>query len=56
MPEETERLIAKLFREAVDEFPSEVQDIARQWLALRQKALEDLQELLAFVQRSHLVQ
>jgi hypothetical protein len=47
MPEEVEKRIIELFRDAIDEFPVDLRQFAEQWLASRQKAVEDLHEIAA---------
>jgi len=45
MSEEQEKCILGLFERAIVEFPAEVQQIAKQWLAKRQTALALVQEI-----------
>jgi len=49
MPEEIEKRIAELFRNAIEEFPSDLKKFAEQWLAMRQKAVEDVKELASLI-------
>ncbi len=47
MSEDIEQLLANLFRKAIDDFPSEFRELAKEWLTMRQKALNDMKELAA---------
>lgn len=50
MSDETENRIATLFREAIDQFPSEFKEAAKEWLDKRQKAIQDIKQFLAALQ------
>jgi hypothetical protein len=45
MSEEQENCILDLFERAIVEFPAEVQQLAKQWLAKRQTAVALVQEI-----------
>jgi hypothetical protein len=50
MPEDIEKRIAELFRDAIDQFPSELRQFAEQWLVTREKAIDDIKEVVATLQ------
>jgi hypothetical protein len=50
MPDHIEKRIGELFRDAIAEFPSDLRQYAEEWIAKRQKALDDIKEFSELLQ------